>query len=316
MTDLAIDPGVAAATREEPVTRDLAPVVGAARRAAMFVLALLLAALAWEAYKAVGPSDGLSWRGSRVLPRTDDASMPHVWSVLQAYGHQEVAVAGSRTVGAAVLSAAWFTGRLALGGVAIGAVVGLLLALAMQRARVVELGLMPWVILSQTVPLVALAPLVVGWGGRLRIGTHPWQAWMSVMVVSGYLAFCPVAVGALRGLQSPAPASVELFRSCAAGWWQTTARLRLPAALPFLVPALRLAAAAAVVGAIVAEISTGTRGGIGRLIIEYAQVATSDPTRMFAAILGAAALGLVLSGLVSLLDLALRAARGGAAVAR
>ena len=311
MTDLAIDPGLAAATRSEPGARDLAPVAAALRRAAMFVLALVLAAALWELYKAVGPSDGLSWRGSRVLPRTDDASMPHVWSVLGAYGDKEVATADSRSVGVAVLTAAWFTGRLALGGVLLGTVVGLALALAMQRLRVVELGLMPWVVLSQTVPLVALAPLVVGWGGRLHVGSHPWHAWMSVVVVSSYLAFCPVAVGALRGLQSPAATSVELFRSCAASWWQTTARLRFPAALPFLVPALRLAAAAAVVGAIVAEISTGTRGGIGRLIIEYAQVATSDPTRMFAAILGAAALGLVVSGLVTLLELGLRAARGG-----
>ena len=75
--------------------------------------------------------------------------------------------------------------------------------------------------------------------------------------------------------------------------------------MPYLIPALRLAAAAAVVGAIVAEISTGTRGGIGRLIIEYAQTATGDPSQLYAAILGAAVLGLVAAGLVSLLDLAL-----------
>ena len=75
--------------------------------------------------------------------------------------------------------------------------------------------------------------------------------------------------------------------------------------MPFLIPALRLAAAAAVIGAIVAEISTGTRGGIGRLIIEYAQSATGDPSRMYTAILGAAVLGLVAAGAVGLLDLAL-----------
>jgi len=117
-------------------------------------------------------------------------------------------------------------------------------------------------------------------------------------------------VGALRGLAGPSRASVELFTSLAAGWWTTLRRLRLPAAVPAIIPAVRLAAAAAVVGAIVAEISTGTRGGIGRLIIEYAQTATGDPSQLYAAILGAAVLGLVAAALVSLLDRALWRYRG------
>ena len=100
-------------------------------------------------------------------------------------------------------------------------------------------------------------------------------------------------------------------RSLAAGWWTTLLRLRFPAAVPSLIPAVRLAAAAAVVGAIVAEISTGTRGGIGRLIIEYAQTATGDPSQMYAAILGAAVLGLVAAGAVGLLDVVAVALPGG-----
>ena len=87
-------------------------------------------------------------------------------------------------------------------------------------------------------------------------------------------------------------------------------RLRLPASVPYLIPSVRLAAAAAVIGAIVAEISTGTRGGIGRLIIEYAQAATGDPSRLYTAILGAAVLGLVAAGAVGLLDLGLRRYQG------
>jgi NitT/TauT family transport system permease protein len=137
-----------------------------------------------------------------------------------------------------------------------------------------------------------------------------WQPWASVMVISSYLAFFPVAVGMLRGLNAPAKADVELFHTLAAGWWTTLLRLRLPASVPFLLPAVRLAAAAAVVGAIVAEISTGTRGGIGRLIIEYAQSATGDPSRLYTAILGAAALGLLAAGAVGLLDVGLRRYRG------
>jgi NitT/TauT family transport system permease protein len=129
---------------------------------------------------------------------------------------------------------------------------------------------------------------------------------MSVSIISAYLAFFPVAIGALRGLASPPPVQTELLSCYAASWWQTLVRLRLPAAVPYLVPALKLAAAAAVIGAIVAEISTGLPGGIGRLIISYAQQATGDPAKVFAPIAGAALMGLVAVGLVSLLDVGLR----------
>jgi len=132
-------------------------------------------------------------------------------------------------------------------------------------------------------------------------GVH-WKLWMSVAVIAAYLAFFPVAVGGLRGLQAPAGEAVELMDSYAASWRQTLVKLRFPAAVPFLVPALKLAAASAVVGAVVAEISTGTRGGIGRLIIEYSREATSDPAKVYTAMIGAAALGLMVAGLVGILD--------------
>jgi NitT/TauT family transport system permease protein len=128
---------------------------------------------------------------------------------------------------------------------------------------------------------------------------------MSVAVIAAYLAFFPIAVGMLRGLESPTSAGVELMRSYAAGWWRTLIKLRVPASLPYLFPALRLAGAAAVVGAVVGEISTGTRGGVGRLIIEYSREATSDPAKVYTAMLGAAVLGLVVAGLVGLLELPL-----------
>jgi NitT/TauT family transport system permease protein len=129
-----------------------------------------------------------------------------------------------------------------------------------------------------------------------------WQPWMSVSMIAAYLSFCPVAVGALKGLQSPAPASVELMDSYAASSIATLWKLRFPSAVPYLVPAMRLAAAAAIVGAIVAEISTGARGGIGRLILEYSREATSDPAKVYTAMVGAALLGVVVAGLVLALD--------------
>jgi NitT/TauT family transport system permease protein len=190
-----------------------------------------------------------------------------------------------------------------MAGFVIGVVVGLLLAIVMQRFRVVERGLLPYVVLSQTVPLVALAPLVVGWGGHVTLlGVH-WRPWMSVAIIAAYLAFFPVAVGGLRGLQAPSSESLELMNSYAASSRQTLFKLRFPAAMPFLLPALKLAAAASVVGAVVAEISTGTKGGIGRLIIEYSREATADPAKVYTAMIGAAVLGLVVAGLVGTLDL-------------
>jgi NitT/TauT family transport system permease protein len=205
-----------------------------------------------------------------------------------------------------VLSALWYSCRLAAGGFVVGVAVGLLLALAMQRARIVERALLPYVVLSQTVPLIALAPLVYGWGGNLTLFGLEWQPWMSVSVIAAYLAFFPVAIGALRGFASPTAVQRELLEAYAASWWQTLMRLRFPAAVPFLLPALRLAAAAAVIGAIVAEISTGLPGGLGRLIIAYAQQATGDPSRVYAPVIGAAVMGLLAVGVVSLLGLSLR----------
>ena len=267
--------------------------------------AVVLAALLWEAYKAVGSPDGWSVFGVRVLPRADDASMPHVWQVLQRFGRPESAAEDSSSVAVAVLDAAWFTFRVAMAGLLLGGAVGFGLGMLMDRFTIAERGLLPYVVLSQTVPLIALAPLVVGWGGRLHIGALTWRPWMSVSVIAAYLAFFPVAVGALRGLRSPPPHSLELMRSFSASWWQSFRRLKLPASVPYLIPALRLAAASAVVGAIVAEISTGIRGGIGRLVIEYSREATSDPAKVWTAFLGAALLGLLVAGLVALVDLAL-----------
>jgi NitT/TauT family transport system permease protein len=285
--------------------------VGRARTVVAAVAAFVLLVVLWELVKLLLPDDGVLIGDTRILPRTDDSAMPHVWTVLGRLFDPEVAgAADARTVGAAVASGALFTLGLALGGLVLGGVLGMLLALAMQRFGLLERAALPYIVASQTVPLIAIAPLVAGWGGKIAIMGWSWQPWASVMVISSYLAFFPVAVGMLRGLNAPAKADVELFRTLAAGWWTTLLHLRLPASVPFLLPAVRLAAAAAVVGAIVAEISTGTRGGIGRLIIEYAQSATGDPSRLYTAILGAAVLGLVAAGAVGLLDVGLRRYRG------
>ena len=271
------------------------------------LVAIALAALGgiWEAYKDWGPADGVKLFGARVLPRTTDAAMPHLSSIWHAFGKPEVggtiSFGPTNSVLDSVVDAGVHTLRWAAAGFAIGVLVGMLLALLMNRLAVFERALMPYVVLSQTVPLIALAPLVAKWGQ----GWSFWDRWMSVAVIAAYLAFFPVAVGMARGLSSPSAVHADYFRCAAAGWWRTLVRLKLPSSVPFLVPALRLAAAASVVGTIVAEISTGLPGGIGKLIISYSQQATGDPSRVYAAVIGAAVLGLVAAAAVTVLDLAL-----------
>jgi NitT/TauT family transport system permease protein len=270
----------------------------------MFGLALLLVAVLWELYKWVGPEDGGSVFGWAILPRTSDYAMPHVWEMLARYAQPERR--GFPTpIASTVASGAWFSLRLALAGFAMGTLVGLGLAVVMARFKVVERGLLPYLVVSQTVPLIALAPLVVSWGGRLHLGAFEWPRWLSAAVLGAFLAFFPVAVGTLKGLTSAPPAALELMDSYAASWRQTLIKLRFPAAVPYLVPALRLGATASVVGVVVAEISTGLAGGIGRLIIEYAREATADPAKVYTAVFGAAALGLLMAGMVAVADLML-----------
>lgn len=270
------------------------------------VASVLAVGSAWEGYKLLGPADGLLVGQTRLLPRTSDLAMPHTWDMAARLFEPVSGGAGAPPLWSAVLRAGAASLGVAAVGWLLGLVVGTLLALAMQRVRIVESAMLPLVVLSQTVPLVALAPLVRSWGARLELGTVQWAPWMSVAVIASYLAFFPVAVGMLRGLQSPTTIHAELMRAYGAGWWPTLLRLRLPASVPYLLPALRLAAANAVVGAVVAEVATGLPGGLGRMIVEFAAFSASDPAKPWAPIFGAVALGLVAAGLVSLLGTSLR----------
>jgi len=269
------------------------------RAVGLGILGILLLGVVWELYKAVGPAEGFDLAGFQLLPRTTDIAMPHLLDmVARAFGPVSTAV-GAAPVFVAVAVSSLSTLGTASVGLLLGALVGFGLALVMVRFRVAEKAVLPWLILSQTVPLIALAPVIVSWGGRIQIGAFEWERWMSVAVIASYLAFFPVAVGALRGLQSPQTAQVELMHSFAAGWWKTLVYLRLPASVPYLIPAVRLGAASAIIGTVVAEVSTGAKGGIGRLIIEYAQSGSSDPAKAYAPIAGAVIIGLIAAGLVA-----------------
>ncbi|MDQ1205616.1 NitT/TauT family transport system permease protein [Microbacterium sp. SORGH_AS 862] len=271
----------------------------------------------WELYKFLGPADGVviggdesTGSGVMILPRTHDRAMPHVWEMV---ARLFASTSGSDTppLWVSVLSAGGVTLGIAAAGWVIGVLVGGVLAIAMQRWQLIEWGLLPWIVVSQTVPLIAFAPVVNALGGQLAREGIPWPQWLSVAVIASYLAFFPVAIGMLRGLQAPDSIHVDLLRTYAAGYGTTLRRLRLPAAVPYLLPALRLAAAAAVVGAVVAEVSIGMRGGIGRMLIQLAGQASSDPAAPWGPTFGTIALGLVAAASVALVGTGLKNYRRG-----
>jgi NitT/TauT family transport system permease protein len=249
-----------------------------------------------------------------ILPRTHDRAMPHIWEMVVRL-FEPTSGGDTPPLFVSVASAALVTLGIAAVGWVIGVTVGAVLGLVMQRWRLVEWGLLPWIVLSQIVPLIAFAPVVNAIGNQIDRGGTPWPQWLSVAVIASYLAFFPVALGVLRGLEAPDRIHVELMRSYAAGYWPTLLRLRLPAAVPHVLPALRLAAANAVLGAVVAEVSIGMRGGIGRMLIQLAGQGSSDPAAPWGPTFGSIALGLIAAGTVALLGIGVRKYRRGEATA-
>ena len=202
-----------------------------------------------------------------------------------------IAVAGARDAGY-LLGASLTTGRAALVGFALSAGVGVLLALVLSSSRLLERALYPYTLFLQTVPIVAIAPLLVIWfgpGGR------------AVAVSSFIVSLFPVIANTLTGLRSVEPAWRDLFRLYGAGRLATMWRLELPAALPHLFTGLRIASGLAVIGAIVGEFVAGfseDAAGLGIVVLAaYRQLRTD---LLFAAVLAASVLGLALFGAVSL----------------
>ena len=266
------------------------------RTAVTMAVAVVVLVALWEGYKWVGDQTGGTWPGTTVdLPVTsNDITMPHVGDI--AGELFDDIRAGRQTMPMTLYLAkkAAVTFLEATIGFTLGVVVGMGLAVLMLRWRFAERGLLPWINVSQTVPLIALAPIVVTWA---RLQGYPDM--FGIALISTYLTFFPVAVSGLRGLQSPDVDHVELMRSYAAPWWATLVKLRLPAARASLFPAFKLAATLSVVGAIVGEISIGTKTGLGRAILDFAQRYAVWPERLYASVIAAAALGLFVFGLVN-----------------
>jgi NitT/TauT family transport system permease protein len=277
MTDVALAPA--------RFSRRAAPALGVAGRIA--VLGLVLAALwaLWEGYRWLWATTG--W--TRPFP-VDDTTMPHLHDIVGALF--ESPQEGGPLLGDLLLDAALFTAKEAAVGFAIGGTVGFLLGAVIARFRVLQRGLMPYVVASQTIPILAIAPIVVvGLGNLSLFGWTPTD-WMRVTVIAAYLTFFPVTVNTVRGLQSPQPEALELMRSYAASEWAVFRKLRLPASLPFLFAALKVSATASVVGAVIGELPSSIPDGLGGAIINFNQYYVLAPENLWATNLFAAALGI------------------------
>ncbi len=187
------------------------------------------------------------------------------------------------------------TSSATLFGFLLGTALGVLLAVAIVHSRTLDRSLFPWIIASQTVPVLAIAPIVIVILGSIGLtGTLP------KAVIAMYLCFFPVAVALVKGLRSPGTLELELLHTYAASRADTFWKLRVPASLPFLFPALRVGIAAGLVGAIVAELPTGAQAGLGARLLTGSYY--GNTVQIWSALVMAALLGLVLTGAVALLE--------------
>jgi NitT/TauT family transport system permease protein len=269
------------------------------RQGVSLLILLLFLALVWEGAKWIG---GDPWR-----PETNpwgimhnpplrwkvasDLNLPHIWQIAEAFSNP--ARRNGPPLFTILVDAALYTFREALVGFLFGALLGLVLGTLFVHYRLLERGCMPYVVASQTIPILAIAPMVIIW---LKAG------WLSVAVIAAYLTFFPVTINTLRGLRSPDPRALELMHSYAASPWAILWKLRFPAALPYIFTAFKVSATASVVGAIIGELPSGIRDGLGGAILNFNQYYISGPSRLWATIVVSAVVGIAFYVIILLLE--------------
>jgi NitT/TauT family transport system permease protein len=256
----------------------------AAERVGLFLAVLVVLWLFWETLKWLGETTEL-----RIGQfEANDRTMPHIHDVLgQLF---EPSRRNGPLLVAVLWDAALFTAKEAAVGLALGAAFGFALGVLLAHSRLLQRGFVPYIVASQTIPILAVAPMVVVWvNPRLPDGLKDWGA---VAVIAAYLTFFPVTINTLRGLTSVDPRAVELMRSYAASGWSILWKLRVPAALPYIFTALKIAAPAAVVGAIIGELPASIQDGLGGAILNFNQYYISSPASLWATNLVAALLGI------------------------
>lgn len=188
----------------------------------------------------------------------------------------------------------WVTLSSTLLGFAMGSALGIVLAAAIVHVKALNKSLMPWIIASQTIPILAIAPMII-----VVLGSIGLTGLVPKSLISMYLCFFPVTIGMVKGLTSPDPMQLDLMRTYYASTAQVFWKLRWPAAVPFLFASLKVAVAIALVGAIVGELPTGAQAGIGARLLNGSYYGQTQ--QIWAALVAAA---ITSSGLVWLVGFA------------
>jgi NitT/TauT family transport system permease protein len=253
-------------------------------QAALFLAVLGVLWAAWEAFKWLGETTGFRLGSFEVNDRT----LPHLHDIVSTLFEP------SRRNGPLLIEVLWdaalFTAKEAAVGFVLGGLFGFAIAVVLAHSRLLQRGFLPYIVASQTVPILAVAPMVVVWvNPKLPEGFRDWGA---VSLIAAFLTFFPVAINSLRGLTSADPRTLELMRSYAASTWAVLWKVRVPTSLPYLFAALKVSATASVVGAIIGELPASIQEGLGGAILNFNQYYASAPTRLWATNLVAAALGI------------------------
>jgi len=215
--------------------------------------------------------------------------------------HQVAAELWGSTVGLAVTSKrslvyhAWVTLSATLLGFAFGTALGILLAIGIVHSRVMDMSVMPWAIVSQTVPIIAIAPMII-----VVLYSIGLQGIVPKAIISTYLSFFPVVVGMVKGLRSPDAMQLDLLRTYGSNQNQTFWKLRLPASLPYLFASLKIGICASLIGAIVGELPTGAVAGLGARLLAGSYY--GQTVQIWSALFAAAILAAVLVGLIGAIE--------------
>jgi NitT/TauT family transport system permease protein len=262
-------------------------------RSIRFVAVLVFLVVVWETIKFIagdvwrynkvfGSSVDILWRPPLHTQFASDLNMPHIWDVIAAIVGPAQRNAKD-SLGQFLIGAGFSTWREAIVGFVAGTLLGLAFATVFVHSRLLERAFSPYVVASQTVPILALSPMIV-----FALGPTP----VAIAVIATYLTFFPVTIAATLGLRSPDPRAIELMRSYAASPWTVFWKLRWPASLPYLFTALKIAAAASLVGAIIGEGSGSFPEGLGRAIINFNEQYITFPGKLWAAIFFSALVGI------------------------
>ncbi|MEL6644711.1 MAG: ABC transporter permease [Pseudomonadota bacterium] len=189
----------------------------------------------------------------------------------------------------------WITLSATLLGFAIGSVLGIALAVGIVHNRAMDMSVMPWAIASQTIPILAIAPMII-----VVLNSVGVQGLLPKSMISAYLSFFPVVAGMVKGLRSPDAMQLDLLRTYSASGGQAFWKLRLPASMPYLFTSLKIGIAASLVGAIVGELPTGAAGGLGARLLAGSYY--GQTIQIWSALFGAAIVAAALVGIIGLLQ--------------